>query len=185
MEEFWKEVNRYEENKLKITNTHMEKFPIKFTGENTFICGQGVSLVTVASAELSKLNADNNTVLITDPYLFPNMCNSTEEQQYENDLESLLAGLKAKKIIYCAKNIKNNSMYQRMKNLLQNHGTILIFDQRLDECHDRFWYCPETEKTIVFGTSLNGIGRKICRIDELKDAETSVLKQYFVNAGIL
>lgn len=37
----------------------------------------------------------------------------------------------------------------------------------------------------MFGTSLNGIGKKICRIDELSDLEVKELKKYFVTAGIL
>lgn len=76
-------------------------------------------------------------------------------------------------------------MFQRIETQLENHGIILEFDQRLEECHDRFWYCPETQKSIVFGTSLNGIGKKICRIDELTELETGELKQYFISAGII
>lgn len=170
---------------MKITDTCTENFPIEFTGENTFICGSGVAFQTVASTELGKLMADNNTVLVTDPYLFPNMRNMSDEQIYERDLLSLLISLKAKKIIFCAKDKKNSSMFQRIETQLENHGIILEFDQRLEECHDRFWYCPETQKSIVFGTSLNGIGKKICRIDELTELETGELKQYFISAGII
>lgn len=90
-----------------------------------------------------------------------------------------------RKKLYFVQKKKNMVMFQSIETELQNKGIILGFDQRLEECHDRFWYCPETQKGVMFGTSLNGIGKKICRIDELSDLEVKELKKYFVTAGIL
>lgn len=170
---------------MKITDTSIEKFPVGFTGENTFICGSGVTLQSIAQTELRKLNAENGTILVTDPYLFPSMRDQNAEQTYKAELANLLVSLHAKKVIFCSKEIKNIVMFRSIEAELQNNGIILEFDQRLEECHDRFWYCPETEKSIIFGTSLNGIGRKICRIDELSESEVAELKSYFVTAGIV
>ena len=108
---------------------------------------------------------------MTDPYLFPYIRNPSEEQTYKTELVNLLVSLHAKKVIFCSKEKKNTVMFQSIETELQNKGIILGFDQRLEECHDRFWYCPETQKGVMFGTSLNGIGKKICRIDELSDLE--------------
>ena len=170
---------------MKTTDICIEEFPIGFTGENTFICGKGETLQSIALAELSKLKAENNTILVTDPYLFPYIRNPSEEQTYKTELVNLLVSLHAKKVIFCSKEKKNTVMFQSIETELQNKGIILGFDQRLEECHDRFWYCPETQKGVMFGTSLNGIGKKICRIDELSDLEVKELKKYFVTAGIL
>lgn len=158
-----------------------ERFEEELHAENTFICGSSATLRTEAAAELSKLSADGKTVLVTDPYLFPN----SPDGAYSADLEALLKGLGAAKIVYCAKTTRNDAFYRRMQAALGAAGTVLDFTNRLSDCHDRFWYCPETEKCLVFGTSLNGIGRKICRIDMLTPEETAELKRYFVRAGII
>ena len=55
---------------MKTTDICIEEFPIGFTGENTFICGKGETLQSIALAELSKLKAENNTILVTDPIYF-------------------------------------------------------------------------------------------------------------------
>ena len=158
-----------------------ERFEEDFYAQNTFICGSSASLQTEASTQLSKLDAAGNTVLVTDPYLFPD----SPDGAYQADLVCILKSLNAAKIIYCAKTKRNDVFYQQVQAVLQSTGTTLDFSNQLDDCHDRFWYCPETEKCVVFGTSLNGIGRKICRIDMLTTEETVELKQYFVRSGII
>ena len=166
---------------MKITDIGFERFEEDFYAQNTFICGSSATLLNEASTQLSKLNAAGNTVLITDPYLFPSSPDST----YQSDLITILKGLNAARITYCAKSKRNAAFYQQVQTALRTVGTVLDHTSQLDDCHDRFWYCPETEKCVVFGTSLNGIGRKICRIDMLTTEEISELKQYFVNAGII
>ena len=167
---------------MKPTNIGFENFPAEFYAQNTFIIGGNATLLNEAAAQLAKLNADGNTVLVTDPYLFQNDPNGGT---YLSDLLALLSGLKASKIIYCAHQKSSAAFFQQVQTALQAKGTTLVFDNRLVGCHDRFWYCPETEKCVVFGTSLNGIGKKICRIDELTEDEAKELKQYFISAGIL
>ena len=166
---------------MKSTDIGFENFEVEFYAQNTFICGSSATLRTEASAQLSKLNAAGNTVLVTDPYLFPSSPDST----YQADLVAILKGLNASKISYCAKSKRNATFFQQVQAVLQSVGTTMDFSSQLDDCHDRFWYCPETEKCVVFGTSLNGIGRKICRIDMLTVEETAELKKFFVQAGII
>lgn len=166
---------------MKTTDIGFERFEEDFCAQNTFICGSSATLQNEAATQLTNLNAVGNTVFITDPYLFP----SSPDSIYRADLIALLEGLKAVKITYCAKSKGNATLFQQVQTALQTAGTVLDFTCQLDDCHDRFWYCPETEKCVVFGTSLNGIGRKICRIDMLTEEETAELKQYFVRAGII
>lgn len=167
---------------MKTTDIGFENFPAEFCAQNTFIIGSNATLLTIASTQLAKLNADGKTVLVTDPYLFQNDSNGGT---YQSDLITLLSGLKASKIIYCAHQKSSAAFFQQVHTALQAKGTVLDFDNRLVGCHDRFWYCPETEKCVVFGTSLNGIGKKIGRIDMLTADEVKELKQYFISAGIL
>ena len=167
---------------MKTTDIGFESFPDQFCVQNTFIIGSTATLLNEASTQLSKLNADGNTVLVTDPYLFQN---DPHNGAYQSELITLLSSLNAAKIIYCAHQKSSASFFQQVQTALQAKGIVLAFDNRLVGCHDRFWYCPETEKCVVFGTSLNGIGKKICRIDMLTDAETKELKQSFSSAGIL
>ena len=166
---------------MKKNDEKIEKFNVTFNAQNTLICGRDEDLLTVVSQELKKLNAKGNTVYITDPYLFPINC----DMDYEDDLKTLLRNLEASKIIYCAGRIRNQSLYTAIQNDLQTQNIQMTFDARLTDCHDRFWFCLNTDKCMVFGTSLNGIGKKICRIDELKADEVAVLKAELKSRGIL
>lgn len=165
---------------MKTTDIGFKRFPSDFYANNTFICGTTDTFLDIASIQLSKLQAENRIVLVTDPYLFPERSDSI----YQSDLITLLSSLKAKKIIYCAKAKRNDLFYQQAYTELQEKGIVLEF-KKIDDFHDRFWYCPESGKCVIFGTSLNGIGRKVCRIDMLTDEETEVLKNYCVCVGIL
>ena len=44
-----------------------------------------------------------------------------------------------------------------------------------DGCHDRFWLCPESGKGMMMGASLNGLGKKICRLHMLEQEEVDAL----------
>ncbi len=166
---------------MKKNDKRIEKFEVAFNAENTLICGTSETLKAVASRELKKLNAKGHIVYITDPYLFPANC----DENYKKDLKELLKELEASKIIYCAGNIQNQTLYTEVENALRAQNVALVAEGRLTDCHDRFWLCLETDKCIVFGTSLNGIGRKICRIDELRTEEVEALKDELRTRGIL
>lgn len=166
---------------MKTNSPNLKQFSQEFFAQNTFISGSTDTLLSVAPVELAKLDAESKTILVTDPYLFP----PRPYSGYKDDLVTILCGTKAKAIVFCAKEKKNASLYQEVYDELNNKGISLTFDTRLEDCHDRFWYCPETEKCVIFGTSMNGIGRKICRIDTLRDDEVVELKKYFTDAGII
>lgn len=166
---------------MKTNSPVLKKFSEEFFAQNTFISGSTDTLLTVAPVELAKLDAESKTILVTDPYLFP----PRPYAGYKDDLVTILRSTKAKAIVFCAQEKKNDTLFQEVHDELQNHSIALTFDTSLEECHDRFWYCPETEKCVIFGTSMNGIGQKICRIDMLRDDEVVELKKYFTDAGII
>lgn len=170
---------------MKLTDPHSEAYPIVFQATHTFISAPGDSLLTVAGQYLARIDAEDRTVYVTDPYLFPAFSNPTDEAPYETDLCEILERSGAKVIVFCAKEKKNAALFTRVESHLNSRGICLTFDNRLSDCHDRFWYCPETEKCIVFGTSLNGIGKKTCRIDELCQEEVVKIRQMLETVGIL
>lgn len=166
---------------MKANNPNIEEFSIQYDASNNFICGTNGNRKTIAIDRLKHLGAENNKVLVTDPYLFV----SNSDTAYEQELLEILKSIKASKILYCAKSTRNSSLFNYMKTKLAEEGCQLIHDQSLDDCHDRFWLCVETEKAVVFGTSLNGLCKRICRIDTLTAEEVSELKREFTNRGIL
>lgn len=57
----------------------------------------------------------------------------------------------------------NNEFFDETKQYLNNIGTELVHIN-INDFHDCFWI---TKDGIVFGTSLNGIGRKLCYSDAI------------------
>ena len=159
---------------MKLNDKRTTSFPVDFDSENTLIWGTSETICTHALPELLKLGAKGNTVYVTDPYLFPKPANPS----YIADLKLLLKKLEAKTIVYCANSIQNGSLFQDVVNDLASANCTLKHEN-FSHCHDRFWYCKETEKCVSFGTSLNGIGGKICRVSELDSMEVQELKKEF------
>lgn len=166
---------------MKANNPNIRELSIHYDASNNFICGANGSRKMVAIDGLKHLEAEKKSVLVTDPYLFPK-CSDTI---YEQELLEILKSLKASEIRYCADNIGNSSMYNTIQTQLSKEGCRLVHNQFLDDCHDRFWLCVETEKAVVFGTSLNGLCKQICRVDTLSDEEVGVLINEFKSRNIL
>ena len=59
---------------MKTTDIGIKRFPCDFHEQNTFICGRTATLLSVATTQLSKLEAEHNTVLITDTISFGRQC---------------------------------------------------------------------------------------------------------------
>lgn len=51
------------------------------------------------------------------------------------------------------------------------------------EFHDRFWLNPENQSGVVFGTSLNGVGKKISLVDRLHKSDVADLLCFANDAG--
>jgi hypothetical protein len=166
---------------VKADNPNIEEFSIKYDGSNNFICGTTDDRKTVAIQKLQYLKAERHKVLVTDSYLFA----SNGDITYEQELLEILKSLKASEIVFCVKQIKNESLFNSIKINLMAEGCQLNHDTSLVDCHDRFWLCLETEKAVTFGTSLNGLCKRICRIDTLTEGEVNELKKEFRSRGVL
>ena len=121
------------------------------------------SIESVLFPYIDNLNSNNNSLVVTDPYLY-----SSNDPSYIILLEDLLKRSAAKEIkSYMPQHCKNKT-YNKIETDMQ--GLTFTFVQ-FPDCHDRFWICPETKKGFCMGTSLNGLGSKICRVDMLIENE--------------
>lgn len=166
---------------MKADNPNIEEFSIKYEGSNNFICGTNGDRKSIAKQNLQHLDSEKHKVIVTDPYLFA----SHSDTIYEQELLEILKSLKASEIVFCAGQTKNDSLFNRVRTELQSDGCVLTHEKSLVDCHDRFWLCVETGKGVFFGTSLNGLCKRICRIDTLTDEEVNELKKEFTSRGIL
>lgn len=101
---------------------------------------------------------DKGELIIIDPYLF-----RTPKENEETILESILLRCNYEKIIAVVENANTNkSFVQHISNKL--NGKLEV--KYSDEFHDRFWICNRT-RGFLTGTSLNGLGKKYCSIQEI------------------
>lgn len=166
---------------MKANDPNITAFHVEFNTDNAFICGTNGTLRTVAINQLQKLDARDCRVIVTDPYLIPRQADAA----YVSDIIDILKSLHAKSIVLCSGRIYDMSLFQSIQTALQAEGCRFIHNSALSDCHDRFWFCVEKNKAVVFGTSMNGLCRKICRIDELRNDEVMELKHELQMRGII
>ena len=160
--------------------TGIQSFPGQFSNENPFIGGQGTTISDI-TRELQKLDAENKTVVITDPHLFPR----NHGQQYQSELVGLLCGIKASKYRYCSLRLDNQRLFNDVCSDLSAQGIALERTNACIDSHDRFWYCPDNEKCMSVGTSPNGVGTRIFEIHMLAADDTAEIKHKLIAAGVL
>lgn len=107
---------------------------------------------------LNRIESDNRTLLITDPFLFK----GTEKEK--DFLVNILKESKSKNIITYT---QSSDGFDEIHKKLEKEGMNLK-SYVTTKIHDRFWICPESKKGFVLGTSLNGIGRKLALINDIK-----------------
>lgn len=123
---------------------------------------------------IDELDSQGKTLILTDPYLF-----STSSPDYVSELEEYLRWSGAVKIMCLMPLRCKNNVYSVIEARL---SPVKFEFHEYSECHDRFWLCPENKTGFCMGTSLNGLGRKICRIDMLEITEVEVLIQEISSA---
>ena len=165
---------------MKADDPNAKEFPVEANWNNTYIAGTSDRRKDVAAREREKLDAKEKTVIITDPYLF-----KQSDAQYDSDLKDILCGLNAKEIKYCAQTVWDQNLFNDAQSLLAQRNCVLTHDPGLRDCHDRFWLCVESQKAAVFGTSLNGLCKRICRVDSLTDAEVTELMKELQARGMI
>jgi len=101
---------------------------------------------------------EKNELIIIDPYLF-----RKPKENEEAIFESILKKCTYRKIIAVVDNSNTNkSFVNSISEKLDGRLEI----KYSDEFHDRFWIC-DRETGFLTGTSLNGLGKKYCSIQEI------------------
>jgi Cdc6-like AAA superfamily ATPase len=125
---------------------------------------------------LSEIDGINYSITIIDPFLFPVNYNN----QYVHLITEIFRLNNSNKItIITNQSNFNQELYERIKSNLTQELNI-IFNP---EFHDRIWLNMEKNKAFFLGSSLNGIGNKICLIDKLNDADSKDIIDY-INAAL-
>lgn len=107
-------------------------------------------------------------LIVIDPYIF-----SCMEDEYYNMLVSILRGSKAKSVIIITnkRNIQK-ACYDEISSKISGVNV-----KYCDEFHDRFWIANR-KAGFCCGTSLNGIGKKISKINTLSaDEVTDIINE--------
>ncbi|WP_426339716.1 hypothetical protein ACN9MZ_26040 [Pseudoduganella sp. S-14] len=114
-------------------------------------------------------------LIVIDPYLFASATDSMALDLLRliigaigEDLESVTLITNGK-----ARN-KREILFNAIKSV---KSSINVKDVKTDEFHDRFWIDPESNKGVVMGTSLNGIGKKIALIDKLQSHDVKEISR--------
>lgn len=159
-------------NDPRITTQHLE-----LTSDNTFIANAGSDFFQNMQPFITGLDAQNKTVIITDPFLFP-LPQKGGKSLYYQKLEQLLCMLKCNCLIYTAQP-QNAAGFTRTKAALAANGIQL--DNRLFSIpiHDRYWICLENQKGFFTGTSPNGMIYKLSQIGLISPVDVSDLLAKF------
>lgn len=161
---------------MKSNDQNIVEKSVGFNTNNTFVTDGDKDFLTVLGPELSKLGTENNTVIITDTFLFDPDSNQTK---YVSDLKSLLKMLKAKSIIHSGYTSRNRVVFNDIKNELNATGCSLSINDISKAYHSRYWVCVETKKGITVDTSLNGFQTKRGYVHDAPDDEVDELLDVF------
>ncbi|MDI4649582.1 hypothetical protein [Cohnella hashimotonis] len=115
---------------------------------------------------VSRIDAVGNTLFIIDVYFFPK--EGRYDRQYFELINYVLSNSNAKTVKTVTYSSYNEALYSELKSNLTSLG-IALSVATTDDFHDRFWISSEAKKGFILGTSLNGLGKKICLIDFLKE----------------
>lgn len=156
---------------MKSTDKKIEEIKMGFNDDNTLIADIGSDMLGLMKNALDELGAEGKTVVITDPYLY----STHNDQTYIANIIDILTGLKASKIIYVTSGkIQDSVMENQVISALNAQGC--EYEKKTaPKIHDRYWLCVENKKAVETGTSLNGIGKKISRIDNVSEGDVASL----------
>lgn len=120
------------------------------------------------------------TLYITDPYIYSSE-NEKKIPLLKRMIEDIGESLERVVFFHLPENKSNpRTCDSRVKTKISESlksfsQTIEIFSIPTYEFHDRFWIDPENGKGIVIGTSLNGIGKRICLIDYINHNDVKAI----------
>ena len=168
---------------MKANDPRITSQNLDLTSTNTFISNTGSDFLQNMSSFVTGLDAQNKTVIITDPYLFPSPQYGGNTLYYQK-LEQLLRMLNCNQIIYTA-HPKHPTGFTCIKTALAANSIQLDNKTITIPIHDRYWICPENQKGFFTGTSPNGMKNKLCQISLLSSDDITDLLTTFRSENII
>ncbi|MGA4531725.1 hypothetical protein ACPA1H_15380 [Ectopseudomonas chengduensis] len=119
-------------------------------------------------------------LLIIDPYFYAKGSPQTVSL-LKNLLNPLAQSLE--EIFVICNDITGPNALNLQSSMRSVAPSVTINNLQTNEFHDRFWINPESNTGIVFGTSLNGIGKKISLIDRIQESDVQEIVKLARDAG--
>ena len=161
---------------MNLNDENIEKFPIVFTEENTYISKPGDNPESVIG-RFPDIDSKGKTVVVTDPYLF-----QQQDKDYKNLIIKALNRFNASRILYCNSQRPKQQLFSEIDRAL---GKCSLEYKKLEKCHDRFWFCVESKCGFSTGSSLNGMGKKICSVEIMSDESNEDFYQTLIDQGVI
>lgn len=114
------------------------------------------------SEYLSEIGSENSEIIIIDPYIF-----SSNDEDYYNLISRILNNSNASNITVIT---DDRNFNQKCFNRVASNSDLQLSLKYSRNYHDRFWIVNRS-KGFCSGTSLNGVGKRISRINYLDDDE--------------
>ena len=131
----------------------------------------------VVAKFVGKLQGAKKLVII-DPYFFSKSANTDVAQLFSRLLGQASSDLE--EICFITNGRKNEA---RNDILSVIDPKIRVHHVTTDEFHDRYWIDPDTNKGIIMGTSLNGLGNKISLIDRIREEDVAEIAKLAKQEG--
>jgi hypothetical protein len=131
----------------------------------------------VVAKFVGKLQGAKKLVII-DPYFFSKSTNTDVAQLFSRLLGQVSSDLE--EICFITNGRKNEARNDILSVIDQK---IRVHHVTTDEFHDRYWIDPDTNKGIVMGTSLNGLGNKISLIDRIREEDVAEIAKLAKQEG--
>jgi hypothetical protein len=107
------------------------------------------------------------SLLIIDPYLYAEGAQSVA--LFNRMLTSISDSLEEVAILTNGREVANKAAMHDALNALA--PSVKIVDRNTDEFHDRCWIDRDRGVGFYMGTSLNGVGKKMCLVDHMRDSD--------------
>lgn len=134
-------------------------------GDRNMTLAEKISFV---STELLKIGSAENTLIIVDPYFFP--------EHHDDDYAKLFEGVvKASKVSRVKVIINKRKFDKKIYEDIRDRLSISMTVYNANDIHDRWWIIDETKRGLLSGTSLNGVGKgKLSSITELSREDIKI-----------
>lgn len=115
-------------------------------------------------------------LIIVDPYLYASRNDVSQvSTRFAKMIGWIGSNLTEIKTFTNGNNFSKGDLQSAVKG---GNATIAFDDFTCGDLHDRFWIDPDANQGVVFGTSLNGLGKKLVLVDKLQEDDVTDILDY-------